>query len=77
MDTLENQEMPKTLHDHLLEMLDHFHTKRALAEAAGIKPPSVQGWFSGKTKPSMRALTKIEKKSNRKFKAKKIRPELY
>lgn len=77
MDTSETKETPKTLHDHLHEMLDHFHTKSALADAADIKRPSVQGWFSGKTKPSMRALIKIEKKTNRKFKAKNIRPELF
>lgn len=75
------QAQPKTLDDHLSDMLDHYATKKAIADAAGVKPPSVNSWYTRnekkKTKPSLRALLKIEKNSRKKFKAKCIRPELF
>lgn len=75
------QTQTKTLDDHLDDLLGHYKTKKAIADAAGVRPPSVNGWYTNnpkkKTKPSLRALLRIERDCKKKFKAKNIRPELF
>jgi len=69
------------LDQHLADMLAHYGTKKAIADAAGVRPPSVNSWYTTnpnkKTKPSLRVLLKIEKNSKKKFRAKLVRPELF
>lgn len=59
------------------EVVEYFGSQKATAEAAGVKQPSVSDWVTGRTKPSLRALLRIQKKSKGRFKAKELRPELF
>ena len=59
------------------KMVEHFGTQNYLAQIAKVKQPSVAFWISGRTKPSLQALMRIERASRGKFKAKEIRPELF
>lgn len=59
------------------KMVHHFGTQNYLAKVAKVRQPSVSYWVSGRTKPSLQALMRIEKASKGKFKAKEIRPELF
>lgn len=75
------QAQPQNLDEWLDAMLVHYGTKKALADAADVAPPSVNGWYTKnqikKTKPSLRALLNIEKDSKKKFIARIVRPELF
>lgn len=61
----------------LNDMVDHFGSPAALARAAKVKPPAVSQWLSEATKPSSKALSNIQRASSGKYKARKIRPELF
>lgn len=71
----------KSLDEHLVDVLAYYGTKKAIADATGVRPPSVNSWYTTnskkKTKPSLRVLLKLEKHSKKKFRAKCIRPELF
>lgn len=61
----------------VLKMVDHFGSQAALAAAARCQAPSVHYWTTGEKRPGLSSLLRIEAASGGKFKAAKIRPELF
>lgn len=71
------QQQIKELPEQMKEVVASFGSQKETAKAAGVKQPSVSDWVTGRTKPSLRALLRIQKKSKGKWKAKELRPELF
>lgn len=67
----------ETIKTNVQKMVAEFGTQEALARVAKVTQPSVAFWVSGKTRPSLQALLRIERASKGKFKAREIRPELF
>lgn len=68
---------PSHIQKRMIEAAAFFGSQKALADAAGRKPPTANEWIKGKKKPDATSLLRIQKKSRGKFKAREIRPELF
>lgn len=61
----------------IVELIGHFGTQKKLAVAAKVSQPAVSQWLNEINKPDRPALINIQKASKGKYKARKIRPELF